>query len=54
MAPGLGVAGLSFLGVSIPDWIMILTLLHISLAVLWKLWSVGKGIYKHYNMRIDR
>lgn len=43
-APPVGIASLAMFGLSIPEWILVLTLIHISLAIAWKLWHIYKEI----------
>lgn len=42
--PPVGIASLALFGMSIPEWILVLTLIHISLAIAWKLWHIYKEI----------
>ena len=42
--PAAGIASLALFGMSIPEWILVLTLIHISLAIAWKLWHIYKEI----------
>lgn len=42
--PAAGIASLALFGLSIPEWILVLTLIHISLAIAWKLWHIYKEI----------
>ena len=43
-APPVSIASLALFGMSIPEWILVLTLIHISLAIAWKLWHIYKEI----------
>lgn len=50
-APPIAVAGANLLGVPVPDWIQILTLIYVALMIVHKLWHMGREAYDFWVLK---